>query len=85
MSIDEHSFRAMSLEYRKSHTRGACRVRWDAFDLALHYLASGRSGWVTVTRIHATINGGRCAPGPVRAAIADARRQYACAAEAAHA
>lgn len=63
----------MSLQYRKDH-RGAYRVRWDAYDLAVLYLSTGRPEMVTPKKIHAQINGGRCASSPVRSAIADARR-----------
>lgn len=64
----------MSLRYRRAHTRGAARVRWDAYDLAVLYLSTGRPEQATPKAIHALINGGRCVISPVRAAIADARR-----------
>lgn len=69
--------RQMSLRYRLAHTRGAARVRWDAYDLAVLYLSTGRAEQVRPKAIHALINGGRCVMSPVRAAIADARRDYA--------
>ncbi|MBY6388821.1 hypothetical protein HG717_33670 [Rhodococcus erythropolis] len=76
---EERRRRSMSLHYRKAHTRGASRVRWDAYDLALLYLSTGRPELVTPKQIHAQINGGRCALSPVRAAIRDARRDCATA------
>lgn len=69
----EEARRLMSVAYRKTHS-GAYRVRWDAYDLATLYLMTGRPKCATPKRIHAQINGGRCAIGPVRTAIADARR-----------
>lgn len=69
--------RELSLHYRKTHTRGACRVRCDAYDLAVLYLTTGRPELVTPIHIHAQINGGRCTIAPVRPAIADARRDCA--------
>lgn len=71
--------REMSLRYRRAHTRGAARVRWDAYDLACLYIFTGRGEQVTPKAIHALINGGRCLMSPVRAAIADARRDCAAA------
>ncbi|MGJ6127312.1 hypothetical protein QN239_32555 [Mycolicibacterium sp. Y3] len=78
-SVDDHRRRVLSLRYRIAHTRGAYRVRWDAYDLAMLYLSTDRPHLVTPKRIHAQINGGRCAPAPVRAAIADARRDWTAA------
>lgn len=75
-TADEHRRRGLSLSYRTAHTRGAYRVRWDAYDLALLYLSTDRAHLVTPKRIHAQINGGRCAFAPVRAAIVDARRDW---------
>ena len=76
-TADEHRRRGLSVRYRKAHTRGAYRVRWDAYDLAVLYLSTGRAHLATPKQIHAQINGGRCAFAPVRAAIADARRDCA--------
>lgn len=78
-SVDDHRRRVLSLRYRTAHTRGAYRVRWDAYDLAMLYLSTDRPHLVTPKRIHAQINGGRCAQAPVRAAIADARRDWTAA------
>ncbi|KAA1250314.1 hypothetical protein F0Q45_10265 [Mycobacterium simiae] len=71
---EEQRRRAMSLQYRMAHTRGAYRVRWDAYDLAVLYLTTGRPNLFSPKQIHGQIDGGRCAYAPVRAAIADARR-----------
>jgi hypothetical protein len=75
----EQQRREMSLRYRLAHTRGAARVRWDAYDLACLYLTTGRPEHVTPKAIHELINGGRCMMSPVRVAIADARRDCAAA------
>lgn len=75
-SADEYRRRCLSLRYRSTHTRGACRVRWEAYDLAMLYLSTDRAHLVTPGRIHAQINGGRCAFAPVRSAIADARHDW---------
>lgn len=75
-TAEEYRRRCLSLRYRTAHTRGAYRVRWVAYDLAVLYLSTGRAHLATPKRIHAQINGGRCAFAPVRAAIADARRDW---------
>lgn len=76
---DDHRRRVLSQRYRKAHTRGAYRVRWDAYDLAVLYLSTARAHLATPKRIHAQINDGRCAMAPVRSAIADARRDWSAA------
>ncbi|WP_454231301.1 hypothetical protein [Mycolicibacterium fortuitum] len=67
---------AMSRNYRLAHTRGAYRVRCDAYDLAMLYLSAGHPELVTPKRIHAMLNGGQCMFSAVRRGIADARRDY---------
>lgn len=67
---------AMSRNYRRAHTRGAYRVRCDAYDLAMLYLSAGHPELVTPKRIHAMLNGGQCLFSAVPGGIADARRDY---------
>lgn len=76
-TITAEQFASMLRAYSIAHTKGAYRVRCDAYGLAVNYITTGRADQVKPKAIHAMINGGRCVMAPVRAAIADARRDCA--------
>ena len=73
----EDARREMSRVYRRMHSCGAFRVRSDAYDLAVLYLSTGRPELVKPSIIRSMLNGGRVVIAPVRAALADARRDCA--------